>query len=246
MKHLVIGMGQVGSALFEVLRERYDVTGIDKDQFPCEEFDVIHICIPYVHGFVTDVTNYMLQYLAPGGLVIIHSSVAVGTSDRLGAVHSPIRGVHPNLAEGIRTFTKFFGGARAEEAAGIFRDLYITCITTPDARNTEALKLWDTTYYGWNIVFEKAVHEYCDKHRLDFNVVYTRANRTYNNGYVRLGMPEVLRPVLDHREGPIGGHCVIPNANILGGDIADTILAFDADYQRKADALELFGKRLAA
>lgn len=234
MRHLVIGRGQVGSALIEVLSKRYDVTSIDKGEFPLEEFDVIHVCIPYVDGFVTNVTNYKLQYLAPGGLVIIHSSVAVGTSDRLGAVHSPIRGVHPNLAEGIRTFTKFFGGARAEAAAYIFRQIDITCITTPDARNTEALKLWDTTYYGWNIVFEKAVHAYCDKHRLDFNVVYTRANRTYNNGYVRLGMPEVLRPVLDHREGPIGGHCVIPNAKILGGAVADTILAFDADYQRKA------------
>lgn len=245
-KHLIIGTGQVGSALFEVLYDKYDVTGIDIDRFALEEFDVIHVCIPYVDGFVTDVTNYKLQYLAPGGLVIIHSSVAVGTSDRLGAVHSPIRGVHPNLAEGIRTFTKFFGGARAEEAAGIFRDLGITCVHTPDARNTEALKLWDTTYYGWNIVFEKAVHAYCDKHRLDFNIVYTRANRTYNNGYVRLGMPEVLRPVLDHREGPIGGHCVIPNAKILCSEIADFILEKDADYQRKAATVELFGKRLAA
>lgn len=223
-KHLIIGTGQVGSALFEVLYDKYDVTGIDIDRFALEEFDVIHICIPYVDGFVTSVTNYKLQYLAPGGLVIIHSSVAVGTSNRLGAVHSPIRGVHPNLAKGIRTFTKFFGGLRSGEAADIFRDLGIQCVTTPDARNTEALKLWDTTYYGWNIVFEKAVHEYCEKHGLDFNVVYTRANRTYNTGYRRLDMPEVSRPVLDHREGPIGGHCVIPNAKILDSEIADFIL----------------------
>lgn len=138
------------------------------------------------------------------------------------------------MAEGIRTFTKFFGGERAEEAADIFRKLGIKCTTTPRAQDTEALKLWDTTYYGWNIVFEKAVKEYCDDHGLDFDIVYTQANRSYNRGYSTLGMMNVQRPVLEHRPGPIGGHCVIPNAEILGGDIADTILAFDAEYQRKA------------
>ena len=231
MRHLVIGRGQVGSALIEVLSGQYEVESIDKGGERGTAFEVIHVCIPYGHGFVTDVTNYKLQYLAePGGLVIVHSSVAVGTCARLNAVHSPIRGVHPNLAEGIRTFVKFFGGARALEAGLIFKQLGIEICTTPDARNTEALKLWDTTYYGWNIVFQKAVKEFCDKHALDYDMVYNQENLSYNKGYAALGVRGVQRPVLRDVPGPIGGHCVIPNARLLDGDIADTILAFDAEY----------------
>jgi UDP-N-acetyl-D-mannosaminuronate dehydrogenase len=156
--------------------------------------------------------------------------VAVGTSAQFNAVHSPIRGVHPHLAEGICTFEKYFGGERAVEAADLFASLGINCITTDKAENTEAMKLWDTTYYGWNIVFEKAVHAYCEEHRLDFDIVYTHANRGYNSGYADLGMDNVQRPVLKHYPGKIGGHCVIPNAKLLGGEIADFILDSDEKY----------------
>lgn len=225
MKHLVIGRGQVGTALIEVLRERYDVWSIDADGGPKKLLsDVVHVCFPYDQFFDSSLERYKLRYLRSGGLVIIHSTVPLGTSAKHDAVHSPIRGVHPNLAEGIRTFAKFFGGPRAKEAAIIFWKLGIQVTTTFSAMNTEALKLWDTTYYGWNIVFEKAVKAYCDELALDFDIVYTQANKTYNRGYAGLGMGNVQRPVLEHREGPIGGHCVIPNAKILGGEIAQFIL----------------------
>lgn len=236
MKHLVIGRGEVGKALIEVLSERYNVSSVDiiRCDFECE-FDVIHICIPYNANFRRAVHAYLIDYRATDGLVIVHSTVPVGTSAWLGAVHSPIRGVHPNLAQGIRTFTKYFGGARAYEAASIFRPLGIPCATTPRAANTEAMKLWDTTYYGWNIVFQKAVKAYCDTHGLDFDIVYRQANESYNRGYTELGRPDVFRPVLKDIPGPIGGHCVIPNAKILGGDIAEFILEKDtAEYQEKA------------
>lgn len=223
MKQLVIGLGEVGKALFEVLEGA--VCGIDKDDvYQDVRFDVIHVCIPYSPKFHQTVKDYVHDYLAPDGLVIIHSTVPVGESRSHGAVHSPIRGVHPRLAQGIRTFVKFFGGSRAGEAAEIFQRLGIECRTTSKSETTEALKLWDTTYYGWCIVFEKAVKAYCEKHALDFDVVYRQANLTYNNGYAWLGRCDVWRPVLNHVDGPIGGHCVIPNARLLGGSIANMVL----------------------
>lgn len=196
-----------------------------------QQFNVIHICIPYNEKFEAAVRVYIEQYLAPHqGLVIIHSTVPVGTSAKFNAVHSPIRGIHPNLASGIRTFEKYFGGPRAAEAADIFHGLGISCPITEKSENTEAMKLWDTTYYGWNIVFEKAVKAYCDKHGLDFDIVYTQANRGYNEGYAALGMDNVQRPVLKHYPGKIGGHCVIPNAELLGGEIAEIILKNNEEY----------------
>lgn len=230
MRQLVIGLGQVGSALHEVLSEKYPVVGIDLKDSVEEKFPVVHICIPYNEGFHCAVNKYLDKYLMSEGLVIIHSTVAVGTAAQFNAVHSPIRGVHPNLASGIRTFQKFFGGPRAEEAADIFRAMGIECITTGRAENTEALKLWDTTYYGWNILFEKAVKEYCDLNGLDFDIVYTKANEGYNIGYAQLGRMDVLRPVLKHYPGKIGGHCVVPNAKILGTEIGELILRKNDEY----------------
>ena len=86
------------------------------------------------------------------------------------------------------------------------------------------------SHNGWNIVFEKAVKAYCDEHGLNFDLVYTAANRSYNEGYLDLGMWHVQRPVLKDFPGKIGGHCVIPNAKLLGGDIAEFILGKDDTY----------------
>jgi UDP-N-acetyl-D-mannosaminuronate dehydrogenase len=131
-------------------------------------------------------------------------------------VHSPIRGVHPHLAKGIKTFVKYFGGKKAKEAAKVFERLGVKTKVFKDARTTEAIKLWDTSQYGRLIMLEKEIHQWCKENKIDFDAVYTQANKDYNTGYVALGRPEVVRPYLKHMPGPIGGHCVTPNSKLLG------------------------------
>lgn len=231
--HLVIGKGEVGTALERVLKlnKDYLVESIDRETMAVGTFDVLHIAFPYSEHFVAHVKKYVNEYGKANALVINHSSVPVGTTEKIpNAVHSPVRGVHPNLFEGLRTFPKYFGGPRREDAMSCFFGLIPSLIGNPDSRNTEALKLWDTTYYGWNILFEKEVHSYCEKNGLDFDFVYVQGNREYNTGYKELGRPEVVRPVLKHVPGKIGGHCVIPNARLLGGDIAHFLLEKDESF----------------
>lgn len=231
MQMLVIGLGEVGSALADVLKEKYEVSTIAKPGDSVQgSYDVLHVCFPWNERFIEEVRDYRAQYLKPGGLVVIHSTVPVGTSEVCAAVHSPVRGMHPNLVSGIKTFVKYFGGPRAEEAANVFITLGIQTKTTPFAKNTEALKLWDTTYYAWNVIFNKELHAWCEKNSVDFDLVYTDANRTYNEGYTVLGKPEVVRPVLKYQSGKIGGHCLIPNCEILGDEIGDAILKKNDTY----------------
>lgn len=228
---LVIGLGEVGSALEVVLKEKYPVSTIAKPGDTMQgTFDVLHVCFPWIEKFVEQVRNYRNQYLKPGGLVIIHSTVPLGTSEACDAVHSPIRGMHPDLSSGIKIFVKYFGGPRSEEAANIFTALGIKTKTTPLSKNTEALKLWDTTYYAWNVIFNKELHAWCEQQGIDFDLVYTDANRTYNDGYRELGKPQVTRPVLQFTPGAIGGHCLIPNAKLLDSEIADFILRKNDTY----------------
>lgn len=212
MRHLVIGLGEVGSAIQAILQcDGYDTkSGMEA---PGGSFDTLHICFPYSLSFEAQVLQYKSYFNAD--LVVVHSSVPVGTCDPQGWVHSPVRGVHPHLEQGIRTFVKYFGGEAAFIAKRPFEDAGIICQANPLASNTEALKLWDTTQYGLMIMIQKMIKAYCEEHSLDFELIYTDANHTYDIGYEQLGRPEVARPYLKFMPGPIGGHCVIPNAKIL-------------------------------
>lgn len=217
MVHLIVGYGEVGKSLGKVLGKH---DWIDFNIKHNSEFitpRVIHICIPYSKKFNKYVKQY--QSIIPDSLVIVHSSVPIGTCDKLGVVHSPIAGVHPHLEEGIRTFVKYFGGtnkADVRRAANIFSRLGIRTKTFKNAKTTEAMKLWSTTQYGRMLMLEKEIYEWCEKNEVDFNDVYTRSNIDYNEGYTKLGMENVVRPYYKHVPGPIGGHCVLPNAKLLG------------------------------
>lgn len=214
MVHLIVGYGEVGKALHKIFPRAFYVDRKGGD-WKGQALDVIHICIPYSEEFNAEVEKY--KKLA--SLVIVHSTVPLGTCDALSVIHSPIRGVHPELELGIRTFIKYFGGDRAEEAAAIFRQQGIKTRTYSEAKITEALKLWDTTQYGILIMLEKEIHQWCEDNEVPFEVVYQQANIDYNDGYLKLGRPDVVRPFLKHMEGPIGGHCIIPNSKLLGREI---------------------------
>jgi UDP-N-acetyl-D-mannosaminuronate dehydrogenase len=222
--NIVIGLGQIGTAIKDIL----GCDGIDKDSvYIPQHYDVMHVCIPALDNFI-DVVNVYKERFTPD-LIIVHSTVPVGTCKKLGAVHSPCRGIHPVLKEGIMTFVKYFGGERAEEASEIFKEKGIKVKCCKDSNTIEALKLWDTTQYGLNIVLEKEIYKYCQENGLDFDLIYTDANTTYNSGYEELGHPEYKKYILKHKEGKIGGHCVLQNLPLLKGLIAD----FISDYNDK-------------
>lgn len=209
MRQLVIGLGQIGSAVQSIL----GCEGVDKDLSEAQHYDVIHVAIPFNEGFDSAMQEFIERYTPD--LIVIHSTVAPGTCDKYGAVHSPVRGRHPNLEPGIRKFTKFFGGPRALEAAQLFKEKGIPVATTEHAITTELGKLLDTEQYREAIVVERQIHKICEDYGADFDVAYTAFNKTYNEGYEKLGEPQFKKYVIAHMEGPIGGHCVNPNHKIL-------------------------------
>lgn len=231
MKNLVIGnAGQIGSAIQRILEcDGYD--NVNANEMPSEHYDALHITIPYSENFIEIVKKYLNIY--EPDICIIHSTVPIGTTEQIpNAVYSPCRGVHPELEKGIRTFVKYFAGDKSDVAAGIFKEKGMTCTIAryPKAtRSLEAAKLWDTTQYGWNIVLEKAIHTYCVENNLDFKLVYTLFNESYNYGYEKLGFPQYKKYILEHRIGKIGGHCVIPNLELLKSPITQIIKDLNID-----------------
>ena len=230
MNHLIIGAGEVGRALQKILKPRHKIIVRDKKGSLLGSFEVLHIAYPWTKNFQKDTKKYIAEYSPK--LVIIHSTVPVGTTRKIGegAVHSPIFGPHPNLEKGIRTFVKYFGGKKAKEAAVVFSKLGIQTKSFPKPETTELLKLLDTAYYAWNIIFAKEVARICKEQELDFDEVYTTPNASYNEGYKKLGKPNVIRPILQPIRGPIGGHCVIPNAEFFDDWLTRTIRKRNTTY----------------
>src|SRR5690348_9376332 len=117
MKSLIIGSeGEVGKALWAILVEHYELATYDAKTGILPLFDdpeIMHICFPYSDKFIEYVKEYQDKYKPK--YTVVHSTVPVGTCVQIGAIHSPIRGLHPNLESGIRTFPKFLGGEKASE-----------------------------------------------------------------------------------------------------------------------------------
>ena len=100
-------------------------------------------------------------------------------------------------------------------ARDLFKEVGVPTKVVPKSRTTELGKLLDTTYYGVCIAFHQYAKDLCDREGLDFEAVMTDFNRTYNIGVLGLDRPQFVRPVLYPPEGPIGGHCVVTNKELL-------------------------------
>lgn len=216
--HYVVGLGEVGSAIAEVLG--CGGTDIDGRWSPPPKNPILHIAIPWSDDFIVTVMRYEAKYEPQ--LVVIHSTVPVGTCEPMDWVHSPVRGRHPDLAEGLRSFVKHFGGSRAEEAAEVWPG---PISTTDKSANTEAGKLWELIQYGVQIRINQAIFEWCQANGVDPDVAYTEFAETYNDGYSELGDFHFVRPVLKYMPGPIGGHCVAQNSRLLDHWLSDVVLS---------------------
>lgn len=229
----VLGYGEVGQAIAKFYKNSR-IKDLNRDD-GFEGVEVLNVCIPWSKHFIKIVSGE-IKKIKPK-LVIVHSTVPVGTTKKLALglpkgldaaiAHSPIRGVHPNLYGGIKTFVKYVGSDSRK--AGVMAQKHMESLGMKTklfekSAESEALKLWDTTQYGWMILLNKGIKEWCDKKGLDFDAVYTDANKSYVEGYKKLGRPEVARPYLKYMPGKIGGHCVIPNCQILDSEIAKIIL----------------------
>lgn len=217
MKHLIIGAGEIGSALQSIFS--CDIRDIKSDLNG--EYDILHIAYPYFDGFIKSVLDYQKLYNAK--YVVVHSTVPVGTCEIAGFHHSPVTGVHPHLKESILTFTKFVSGENSEIIAKEFRNYGIPAKSIQKQGDSEAGKLFGLLIYGINVLLEKEIYQYCIDNNLDYEVVYKDFVKMYNQGYQKMGMSWAKMYELEHKQGGIGGHCVIQNAPSLKTDFSEIL-----------------------
>ena len=209
---VIVGLGEVGKPLLEIMKGKYQTFVVDIDQHASiSRCNVMHVCFPFqTDKFVGQVVEYIDQYRP--ALTVINSTVAPGTTRSIAVesgtavVHSPVRGKHVRMQEEILHYTKFIGaldlqsGQRAiEHFEGV--GMKTKLLTPPEA--SEIAKLTETTYFGLMIAWAQEVERYCTKLGANYDEVV-------------LFYDEIkFFPPVKYSPGVIGGHCVMPNIDIL-------------------------------
>ena len=225
MTDIVLGMGEVGETLFHLLEERnIDSIGIDVDSSKCKNYskndhiknpEYLHVCLPGELSEFMDITLNWINKIDGLEVVLVHSTVKPGTTkkiqekSKIPVLFSPIRGVHKRFLDDIKKYTKFISSDKEEIDPKIKLDLEkrfkkIDWMST--TKTAELAKiLVDTTYYGWLINYAQITKMICEKEGIDFDEMWKFADEIHEN----LGNRPKMYP------GIIGGHCVIPNLNLI-------------------------------
>jgi len=240
----IIGYGEIGKAISKLYKNPR-IKDLNRDD-NLKGIDVLNICIPWSNNFIK-IVKKEIKKIKPK-LTIIHSTVVPGTTKKIGGmvVHSPIRGIHPFLYKGIKTFIKYIGADNKKAgkfAEKHFKDLGIKTKIFYPSSTTELGKLLDTTYYALCIAWHGEMKKICDKFRIKFEEAITDFNKTYNDGYKKLGENNVIRPVLYPPRNGIAGHCIIPNAKILKNLFKSKALDLILEYKPKKRSKESYGNR---
>jgi len=187
---------------------------------PKDFYDIIHICFPYSESFEEAVRAYMQEYKPK--LVIVHSTVAVGTLENEETVaFSYVTGRHPHLDKEMKKFTRLIGTKSEETFVKASEELqkigFWVCPDQFPVRDVQLAKIADTTYYGVCIAWHKYLRQMAEFYGVNTETL-TFSNEVYNDGYTELNASQYIRPVLRFEQGKIGGHCVVQNAQLLQKD----------------------------
>ena len=242
MADIILGMGEVGETLFDLLVDRkFDCIGIDLEDKKCKNYtenkiienpQYLHVCLPGELEKFTDIVIEWINKIKNIQVVVIHSTVKPGTTKSIQErssvpiLFSPVRGVHRRFLDDIKKYTKFISFDNTEINSEIKKDLEnrfekVEWMST--TKTAELAKiLVDTTYYGWLINYAQITKMICEKENVDFDEMWKFADEIHEN----LGNRPKMFP------GVIGGHCVIPNLNLVEYENLDVIKTINEMYEK--------------
>ena len=217
---IVVGVGEVGKPLLDLVQSVYDAEGVDlesRDDLAGYQADVMHICYPWTPAFLASTNEYINLYNPK--LVLIESTVPPYTTQTVAKwnqtvplCHSPVRGRRADgWRRSLKAYTKYIGPVLPEygrAAARYYASLGLKTHVCTSPVDTEVMKLLSTSYYGVLIGWFQEVDRICREFSVNSRDVlaFLRSDQTESDG-------KHSRPIFV--PGVIGGHCVIPNAEML-------------------------------
>ncbi|MEM2236727.1 MAG: GDP-mannose dehydrogenase [Nitrososphaerota archaeon] len=238
---LVIGLGEVGRPLYEILSEKFsNVYGYDLDSNKTinsiddvkPPVDILHIAYPFkeLNQFLDTALSYITM-LNPS-LVIIHSTVALGTTRALQSrtsskvAYSPVRGKHPLMKDHMAFWTKWVAAvnhAALNHAKEHLERAGFRVRVSQEPESLELAKLWETVYRAIMIASWHEAHRIAMRFGADLDTVAEFVSEVH----------EVLKDRPIYYPDVIGGHCLIQNTEILFKQTGSRLLELVLESNRK-------------
>ena len=243
-KNIVAGLGEIGLPISKILSKNSITIGYDIDEklmnkrlFKKYEENttlILHICIPFSKKFVSNVQK-LTQKFQPE-ILVIHSTISPNTTTILQSklnipvIYSATRGIHKRMKYDLKRYTKFFAISNTAPKKQfaikeINKIMKKSGIKTKQMSKPETLELGkiicDTSYLGWLINYAQLSNMIAIQHGVDFDEMWTFSDEIQKF----LGNRPKMFP------GFIGGHCVIPNLDLMHNQPLDLIKKSNTKYE---------------
>jgi hypothetical protein len=220
---VVAGCGEIGGPISQLSRGGFaqvilvDPT-LSPPEDPCFPVEALHIAFPgSLKDFVPAVIAYAERYRP--SITLVHSSSEPGLVEQIAAhlgedsvVHSQVHGKHQGqrMRSDMLRYPRFVA-TRSDAAFEKARAVLIKMGHAPDRilrLNSplagELSKLLATTFYGYLIVWTQEVERLSDRSGIPYDELMS---------FLRLESADFS--IAGKFPGVIGGHCVMPNIDIL-------------------------------
>jgi len=243
-KDVVIGLGEIGLPIYKIISKHFPVEGIDinpilnkeKSSLKNHNVEFIHFCIPFSKNFFNIIKKYEKK-LQPEAIVI-HSTISPKTTEKLQkmikspVIYSATRGVHKRMLRDLKRYTKFYSvynsASKSSTVSKMYEQRMKKCgIKTKKLSNPLTLELAkivvDTSYYGWLINYAQISKIISDKYGIDYDEMWSFSDEIHK--FLK------NRPKLF--PGFIGGHCVIPNLELIDNELLNQIDKINKNFLKK-------------
>ena len=255
MKDVVGGLGEIGKPIFTLISKYVKTLGYDKNpklipisnkKYADLPTRFLHICIPYNKSFNSGIKKLTAKF-SPRG-IIIHSTIQPKITSELQSkfdipiIYSATRGVHKRMSYDLRRYTKFFAieknAPNAKWASSQFSLLMKKVgVKTKRMSNPLTLELakivCDTSYYGWLINYAQLSNLVAKQYSVNYDEMWEFSDEIHKF----LGNRPKLYP------GFIGGHCVIPNLELIHNETLDLIKSLNKSYLKKVKNAKSINKK---
>ena len=245
-KDVVAGLGEIGYPILKLLSKKQTIVGYDKDKSLMNESkfkklqdnqtSFLHIAIPVTSKFDSNIVELYKKFRPE--CIVIHSTIGPGTTERIQKkidvplIYSATRGVHKRMLKDLKRYTKFFtiskNAPKKQWAIRTYSRKMKNCgIKTKQMSKPETLELakilCDTSYLGWLINYSQITNVIAESHNVNYDEMWTFSDEIHKF----LGNRPKMYP------GYIGGHCIIPNLNLINDETLNLIKKMNTAYSKK-------------
>ena len=245
-KDVVAGLGEIGSPILKLLSKKQTAIGYDLDKRLMNELKLkklqdvqtsfLHIAIPVTTKFDSNILELNKKFKPE--CIVIHSTISLGTTERIQKklsiplIYSATRGVHKRMLKDIKRYMKFFAisknAPKKQWAIKTFSRKMKNCgVKTRQMSTPETLELGkilcDTSYLGWLINYAQLTNMIAIQYNIDYDEMWTFSDEIHKF----LGNRPKMYP------GFIGGHCIIPNLDLMHNQTLDLIKKTNIQYSKK-------------